>query len=90
MIWSTDECLSILRYNSPIFIDCIFRSVSSFFVQCLIVMVSGVGTELYILCAYCLMRCKNEYLYCTSILGCQILLIGFRIKAYICNQARIS
>ncbi|KAF0986308.1 LOW QUALITY PROTEIN: hypothetical protein HZS_3693 [Henneguya salminicola] len=64
IIWCTNECLFFLRHNGPIFIDCTFRSVPSPFVQCFIVTVFDVGTELYITCAYCLMKGKNEYLYC--------------------------
>lgn len=65
MIWATNECLSLMRYNGPTFIDCTFRSVPSPFVQCLIVMIYDAGTEIYIPCAYCLMTGKSEYLYRT-------------------------
>ncbi|KAF0985337.1 LOW QUALITY PROTEIN: hypothetical protein HZS_1635 [Henneguya salminicola] len=38
LIWITDECLSLLRYNGPTFIDGTFRSTPSPFKQCVIIM----------------------------------------------------
>lgn len=65
-IWCTNEALSLMRYNSHTFIDCTFRSVPAPFIQCLIIMVHDIGTELFVPCAYCLLTSKNEYLYLTA------------------------
>ncbi|KAF0991245.1 hypothetical protein HZS_5448 [Henneguya salminicola] len=49
LIWSTDESLSLLRYNSPTLIDATFRTVPSHFIKCLIVMIYDRGSQLYVL-----------------------------------------
>lgn len=54
-----------MRYNSHTFVDCTFRSVPAPFLQCLIVMVFDVGTQLFVPCAYSLITSKNEYMYLT-------------------------
>lgn len=66
-IWCTNEALSLMRYNSHTFIDCTFRCVPSPFLQCLVIMVHDVGTELFVPCVYCLLTSKNEYLYLTAL-----------------------
>lgn len=63
MIWATNECIALLRYNSHTFIDCTFKSTPSQFTQCLIIMVYDHATELYIPCVYALLTGKNECLY---------------------------
>lgn len=65
LIWTTDECLTLLRYNGPAFIDATFRITPAPFMQCLIIMVYDIGTQLYIPCVYALTTTKNEYMYCT-------------------------
>lgn len=65
LLWATDETLALLRWNGPVFIDGTFRIAPSPFIQCLIVMAYDQSTKLYVPCAYCLVTCKSEYIYCT-------------------------
>lgn len=65
MIWATNECLSLMRYNSHTFIDGTFRSTPAPFKQCVIIMVYDHGTNSYVPCVYGLLTSKNEYLYNT-------------------------
>ncbi|KAF1740138.1 hypothetical protein MXB_5556 [Myxobolus squamalis] len=44
LLWSTNEVLSLMRYNNQTFIDCTFRCVPSPFTHCLIIMVYDNGT----------------------------------------------
>ena len=64
IIWITNECLSLLRYNTHTFIDVTFKVTPHPFYQCVIVMTYDCGTRLYVPCAYALVTCKNEYIYC--------------------------
>lgn len=64
LIWITDECLSLLRYNGHTFIDGTFRSAPAPFMQCVIIMTFDRGTLKYIPCCYALLTGKNEQLYC--------------------------
>ncbi|KAF1740448.1 hypothetical protein MXB_3522 [Myxobolus squamalis] len=66
LLWSTNEALSLMRYNNQTFIDCTFRCAPSPFTQCLIIMVYDNGTQMYIPCVYALVTCKNEYKYLTT------------------------
>ncbi|KII67378.1 hypothetical protein RF11_05144 [Thelohanellus kitauei] len=63
LIWVTDECLSLLRYNGHCFIDGTFKTSPSPFKQCVIIMTFDRGTHKYIPCVYALLTGKNEYLY---------------------------
>ncbi|KAF1739939.1 hypothetical protein MXB_5107, partial [Myxobolus squamalis] len=35
--------------------------------QCLIIIVYDIRTQMYILCVYALVTCKNEYMYLTAL-----------------------
>lgn len=63
LIWATNETLSLLRYNSHVFIDGTFNSCPKDYSQCLIIMTYDLGTESFIPCVYALMSSKHEYLY---------------------------
>lgn len=63
IIWCTNECLSLMRYNSHTFVDATFRSTPAPFYQCLIIMVHDIGTNLYIPCVFALMTGRKEHLY---------------------------
>ncbi|KAF1740592.1 hypothetical protein MXB_4559 [Myxobolus squamalis] len=67
LLWSTNEALSLMRYNNQKFIDYTFRCVPSPFTQCLIIIVHDIGTQVYIPCVYALVTCKNEFMYLTAL-----------------------
>ncbi|KAF0988710.1 hypothetical protein HZS_3033 [Henneguya salminicola] len=83
LIWITDECLSLLRYNSHPFIDGTFRSTPSPFKQCVIMRTFGRRTLKYIPCCYAILTGKPEQLYCNLITGChQSLQLILKILSY--------
>lgn len=64
LLWSTNESLALMRYNSHTFIDGTFKITPHSFYQCVIVMIYDCGTELYVPCAFGLVTGKNEHIYC--------------------------
>ncbi|KAF0989710.1 hypothetical protein HZS_7548 [Henneguya salminicola] len=67
LIWCTNEALSLMRYNSHMFVDCTFRSAPAPFNQCLIIMVHDAGTEMFVPCVYSLITLKSESIYLNAI-----------------------
>ncbi|KAF0991201.1 hypothetical protein HZS_7038 [Henneguya salminicola] len=65
LIWSTDESLSLLRYNGLTLIEATYRTVPSSFSQGLIVLIYDRGLQTYVPCAYSLQTSKSEHMYCT-------------------------
>ncbi|KAF0988521.1 hypothetical protein HZS_4616, partial [Henneguya salminicola] len=63
LIWCTNEALSLMRYNSHMFVYCTFRSALAPFTQWLIVMVHDAGTEMFVPCVYSLITSKSESIY---------------------------
>ncbi|KAF0986146.1 hypothetical protein HZS_6850, partial [Henneguya salminicola] len=50
LIWCTNEALSLMRYNSDMFVGCTFRSATAPFTQCLIIMATDAGNEMFVPC----------------------------------------
>ncbi|KAF1743017.1 hypothetical protein MXB_1754 [Myxobolus squamalis] len=67
LLWSTNEALSLMRYNNQTFIDSTFRCVPSPFTHCLIIVMYDIETQMYIPCVYALVTFKNEYMYLTAL-----------------------
>ncbi|KII64719.1 hypothetical protein RF11_05509 [Thelohanellus kitauei] len=54
----TNESLALMRYNAHTFIDGTFKVTPHPSYQCVIVMIYDYGTELYVPCAFALVREK--------------------------------
>ncbi|KAF0985925.1 LOW QUALITY PROTEIN: hypothetical protein HZS_4921 [Henneguya salminicola] len=61
LIRAANESLILLRYNSHTFIDGRFKITPHLFFQSDIVMAYDCGTELYVPCAFALLRGKKKY-----------------------------
>ncbi|KAF0990374.1 hypothetical protein HZS_6204 [Henneguya salminicola] len=86
MIWAKNETLCLLRYNSHVFIDDIFRYTPKGFPQCLVIMTFDLGTQTFVPCAYVLITGKLEHLY-SVVLHEMIFLLEFKwMPKYIINH----
>ncbi|OWZ11105.1 hypothetical protein PHMEG_00015926 [Phytophthora megakarya] len=62
------ELIRLLRYsNSAIYIDGTFKTVPATFQQCLIMMVKGLGVDVYVPAIYVLMDSKHQDAYCNAL-----------------------